>query len=156
MYRSKDIQRIAKLGKDKLVHWTRIGIIQPYENAEGRGSRRIYSYQNLIEVIICRELNQLGVEPKIMRVAIGMLNTHTWYEVDFKTNKPKGKKFCFMEEAVKGTTKISKEQPSLIITNRGIFGYHIAEKKKIGEYLAGSNSAIVVNLARIVKEASAG
>jgi uncharacterized protein YdcH (DUF465 family) len=60
-YQSKDIQAIAKVSKISLINWTQQGAIIPFEDARGRGKVRLYDYQNLIEAMICRELNKLSI-----------------------------------------------------------------------------------------------
>jgi hypothetical protein len=74
-YSSSEIQRIAKITKMQAIHWTQTGIITPLEDAEGRGSKRVYSWGNLIEMMICRELNRYKIERPVMKSAIRLLNT---------------------------------------------------------------------------------
>ena len=73
-YSSSEIQRIAKITKMQAIHWTQTGIIVPLQDAQGRGSRRVYSWENLIEMMICRELNRYNVERSIMREIVHDLN----------------------------------------------------------------------------------
>lgn len=65
-YGSTEIQRLAKISKMQAIHWTQIGAVIPFRDAKGRGSRRMYSWQNLIEMLICRELNKFTVETRVM------------------------------------------------------------------------------------------
>jgi len=74
-FSSSEIQKIAKITKMQAIHWTQTGIITPLEDARGRGSRRLYSWKNLIEIMICRELNSLSVERSIMELVITQLNS---------------------------------------------------------------------------------
>lgn len=76
MYESKDIQALAGVSKIQLIHWTQIGAIIPYKDERGRGKRRTYSQQNLIETMICRELNKLCVETRVMRELLDWLREH--------------------------------------------------------------------------------
>jgi len=66
-YRSKEIQRLIKVSNKQLTHWSSKGAISPLEDAEGRGKRRLYSWQNLIEAMICRELSRYVVEVDFMK-----------------------------------------------------------------------------------------
>jgi len=76
MYESKDIQNFAGVSKIQLIHWTQTGAIEPYKVDRRRGGKRIYSQQNLIETIICRELNRLCVETKVMKALLNWLRKH--------------------------------------------------------------------------------
>ncbi len=54
----------------QLVHWDKTGLVRPsLEKAKGRGSRRVYSFEDLVELrVICRLL-AAGVTLKTVRVA---------------------------------------------------------------------------------------
>jgi DNA-binding transcriptional MerR regulator len=58
--RSKSIQQIAKITKTQLDHWINIRAIKPFEDNRGRGKVRLFSFQNLVETLICRKLNKFG------------------------------------------------------------------------------------------------
>lgn len=73
-YSSSEIQRIAKITKMQAIHWTQTGVITPLQDAQGRGSRRVYSWGNLIEMMICRELNRYNVERSLMKDIINNFN----------------------------------------------------------------------------------
>lgn len=77
-YRSKDIQAIAEVSKMQLVHWTHTKAILPLQDAKGRGGRRVYSYQNLLEALICRELNKFSIQTQVMRDVLNVLRERTW------------------------------------------------------------------------------
>lgn len=152
-YRSKDIQRIAKVSKDKLVHWTRIGIIEPIQNAEGRGARRVYSYRNLIEAMICRELNQFHVETQTLRVVIGYLDAPLW--------PPDKSKYTFWEVLEKQHARVLDVHPFLIIkpdlsSNMPAINITLSEKTGVTIYLERFNRAMVINIKKLVEEADQG
>jgi hypothetical protein len=44
-----------------MISWTERGLIEPLQNAIGRGSSRVYSYTNLIEIAIISELLQYRI-----------------------------------------------------------------------------------------------
>jgi len=73
-YSSSEIQRIAKITKMQAIHWTQTEIITPFEDARGRGSRRVYSWENLIEMMVCRELNRYNIERFLMKTGINVFN----------------------------------------------------------------------------------
>lgn len=75
-YGSTEVQKLAKISKMQAIHWTQVGAVIPLEDAKGRGSRRVYSWQNLIEMMICRELNRLTIETHVMVLVLHMLRYH--------------------------------------------------------------------------------
>lgn len=79
---SGEIQSLAKITKMQLIHWTQTGVIIPYKDAKGRGARRRYDCQNLIEALICRELNRLRMETHIMKEILTWLR-HTVFTFHF-------------------------------------------------------------------------
>jgi DNA-binding transcriptional MerR regulator len=44
-----------------MISWSERGLIQPLQDAAGRGSARIYSYTNIMEIGIIKELLQHGI-----------------------------------------------------------------------------------------------
>ena len=48
LYSSKEVQKKADISKIQLIHWSQSGVIIPADDARGRGSRRKYSFQNLV------------------------------------------------------------------------------------------------------------
>jgi len=54
----------------QLVHWDKTGLLRPsVERAKGRGSRRVYSFEDLVELrVICRLLDA-GVTLRTVRIA---------------------------------------------------------------------------------------
>lgn len=158
-YRSKDIQRIAKISKDKLVHWTRIGIIRPLQDAEGRGARRVYSYRNLIEAMICRELNELHVETQTIRGIIIYMGAPIW------PPESEGEKFSFWELLEKYPERVHDAGPFLVIMPspfinelRESKAIHctIAQEDAVTIYLLKHSRTIVINLEKILREAEVG
>ena len=61
-YHSKEIQQICKISMSQLNHWVMIGAVIPFKNIRGRGKARLFNEQNILEAIVCRELNQFSIE----------------------------------------------------------------------------------------------
>lgn len=61
----------------QLVHWDKTGLLKPsVERAKGRGSRRVYSFEDLVELrVICRLLDA-GVTLRTVRVAAKYVREH--------------------------------------------------------------------------------
>jgi len=87
IYRSKDIQTIARITKIQLIHWSQTGAIIPYEDKRGRGNRRAYNWQNLIEASICRELNKFTIETHLMRYILDWLRGPAVIISDLESDK---------------------------------------------------------------------
>lgn len=148
-YRSKDIQRIAQVSKDKLVHWTRIGIIKPVKDAEGRGSSRLYSYRNLIEAMICKELNLFNLDTHMMNVIVNTyLDAPLW----------EGNSFWEMIENRKWREQIIKEEGVLILQDSPVengprYAFALRLKEQIDELFSKHKSFLIINLGKILAAA---
>jgi DNA-binding transcriptional MerR regulator len=89
-YGNKQIQRIAKVTKTQILNWTQRGAIIPLKDSKGRGDRRVYSHQNLLEMMLCRELSRLSVETNVMKQLLSQLRVQQW-NFEFKA--------CLSEES---------------------------------------------------------
>lgn len=75
IFTHKDVMKIYPWIKPRtLMSWVDAGIVTPdYANANGRGSKRLYSLQNLIEIGAIAEMLRLGLPrkhvTKIMKIA---------------------------------------------------------------------------------------
>lgn len=61
IFTNKDIQNICGILKIQIIHWVQSGVIIPFQDVRGRGKVRKYDFQNLIEFMICREINRFGI-----------------------------------------------------------------------------------------------
>src|SRR5262245_5664478 len=60
--------------RSQLQHWTEDGLIQPYTAADGQGTRNAYTFHNLIEVAVCKQLRGLGLAQTALGVVIDGLH----------------------------------------------------------------------------------
>ena len=74
---SKEVQAIARIDKMQVLHWVQTGAVVPFEDARGRGGRRRFSQQNLVEFVICRELNGFSIETRVMKAVLDYLRRYT-------------------------------------------------------------------------------
>lgn len=72
MYASRDIQRQAGITRTQLVRWSELGIVKAHEDNRGRGKQRVYDYPNLVEALICAELNEFSMETAFMKIIMDM------------------------------------------------------------------------------------
>jgi DNA-binding transcriptional MerR regulator len=70
-YRWKDIKKYyPELCQRTVMSWMERGLIKPYKDATGRGTKRIYSLGNMVEIGIMRALLNIGLPFRmIMQVA---------------------------------------------------------------------------------------
>jgi DNA-binding transcriptional MerR regulator len=87
-YRTMEIQELTGVPKDQIVYWARTNVFEPYEDVRGRGKSRQYSWENLIEIMICRELNRVGIGPELMAKILSHLrNEEFLYYVNVSENE---------------------------------------------------------------------
>lgn len=79
-YHSKDIQRLARVTKMQLGHWVNVGAIIPLKDDPRRGGVRIFSQQNLVEAMICRELNYWRMEARSIAGPLWALRKMKFWE----------------------------------------------------------------------------
>jgi len=59
---SKEIVKITGVSQRMLIHLTERGVINPYIDAKGAGSRRKYTYANLFDIKLYCELSNIGFQ----------------------------------------------------------------------------------------------
>lgn len=68
-YIKKEAAEILDLKPSQIQYYTDIGIIEPEISApKGRGTRRIYSDKNLLEILIAKRLIENGVPTKVAEI----------------------------------------------------------------------------------------
>lgn len=66
-YLARDVQAIARISKSTLKNWVDVKAIKPIKNRTGRGTKRKFSKENLLDVMVCRELSFIQVKPRYFR-----------------------------------------------------------------------------------------
>jgi DNA-binding transcriptional MerR regulator len=73
-YRVPDVCRIAGISYRQLDYWARTGLVRPsVKDAQGSGTQRLYSFQDLAQLKIIKKLLDTGVSLRQVRKAIGTL-----------------------------------------------------------------------------------
>ena len=63
-YTAKDIRQLLGISSGQLFHWGQTwGLVIPEIEAPGRAFKDKYSFRNLLELALIKELNQFGFEP---------------------------------------------------------------------------------------------
>jgi len=78
LYHSKMIQQKARISSSQIIHWTRTGVIIPFQTVRGTGRMHVYDHQNLLEAMICRELSQYSINHRIMSEVLDYLKNKKW------------------------------------------------------------------------------
>lgn len=152
VYSSSEIQRIAKISKTQAIHWTQTGVITPLQDAHGRGSRRVYSWSNLVEIMICRELNKYNIGRSLMQSIISRIN------------KPGDRvtRFIPIKTGVSSSywdylNKYPKtDQVYLVIKEDSPNGFEIVMKRNLMSVTADRPSCVIVNIAALIAETEEG
>lgn len=66
--------RITGVPYDRLDYWARSGFLKPgIVGAKGKGTRRLYSFRDLVALRTAKELRDLGVPLQTLRKVVGYL-----------------------------------------------------------------------------------
>lgn len=66
IYRTMEFVAEAGVTKPQLMHWVRMGVLKPFQDAYGRGSGRKFDELNLAEAKILREMTHLEIPLPLM------------------------------------------------------------------------------------------
>ncbi|MBI3183069.1 MAG: MerR family transcriptional regulator [Myxococcales bacterium] len=76
-FNSRVAERITGLSYRQLVHWDETKLIRPsVRQASGRGTRRVYSFEDLLELRVVATLRQRGVSLQSVRKTVAYLRRH--------------------------------------------------------------------------------
>jgi hypothetical protein len=63
-FTAKDIKKYLEITNSQLYHWSRVwGLVAPELKAEGRAHKDKYSFTNLLDLALIKQLNKFGFEP---------------------------------------------------------------------------------------------
>lgn len=151
-YGSAEIQRIAKISKMQAIHWTQTGVVKPLEDAQGRGSKRVYSWENLIEMMICRELNYFKIERRLMAIVVDRLNqpfkeTDSYWQ--YLRQNPKTEALYLLVSIGKEGEKFWHDGDKL---HKG-YMVVILNKKALPGFVEINSNYLIVNIGILISEA---
>lgn len=73
-FRTSEVARLTGLTRRQLDHWDRTGFVRPsLAQAEGRGSARFYSFQDVVQLKVAKELRKAGVSLQALRKVVEYL-----------------------------------------------------------------------------------
>lgn len=75
-FRTSEVSKITGLTQRQLDHWDRTGFLKPsLDPGEGRGKVRLYSFNDLVQLKVVKELRDAGVSLQALRKVVGHLRT---------------------------------------------------------------------------------
>jgi len=76
-FNTKTAGRVTGASQKQLIYWDKTGLVKPsVAGASGRGSRRLYSFLDLIQIRVAKELREQGLSLQKLRKAIHVLKEH--------------------------------------------------------------------------------
>ena len=76
-FNTKTASIVTGASERQLRHWDRLGIVKPsIGQAAGRGSRRLYSFVDLVQARAAKQLRDDGLSLQRIRKALGILKEH--------------------------------------------------------------------------------
>ena len=76
-YGASAVLQLIGISYRQLDHWARTGLVRSsLRPASGRGSRRVYSFQDLVALRLVGQLREAGVSVQTIRKAVAFLKRH--------------------------------------------------------------------------------
>ncbi len=144
-YKSTEIQKRLHVPKSVLNNWLNAGIVVPFEDAKGRGKSRDFSFQNLLEILICRELWLLELPPRVYGYILADI---PWEEVLKDDPEPWFLIIYQPARQVEGATGSYTKQ--VLFVPRV---FKCEKPEDLGSVVWKARSPIIVNLKSLVAEA---
>jgi len=61
LFKTSDAIRILRINQRSIINWVEKSLVEPVTQARGAGSKREYSYLNLLELALCQHLTDIGL-----------------------------------------------------------------------------------------------
>ena len=154
-YRGTVASKVAGITYRQLDYWARKHIVEPsLQSSHGSGSRRLYSFKDILVLAVSKRLLDAGVNLQNVTVAIGYLNQHTVDEFSSITIMSDG------ENVHQCTT--DDEVLALMRGGRAVFGLsvgslhgEIEEKLSHEQYIDLEEQVISEKTGRVIDELAA-
>jgi len=76
-YNTKTVSRIIGVTARQLGHWDKTGLVKPsIAQAEGKGTRRLYSFLDIVQIRTAKALRDVGVSLQKIRRCVAFLRKH--------------------------------------------------------------------------------
>jgi DNA-binding transcriptional MerR regulator len=70
------VMNLVGLTRMQLSHWDKTGVVKPTVGATGKGTRRGYTFQDLVQLRVARQLREDGISLQKIRKALAWLRKH--------------------------------------------------------------------------------
>lgn len=70
LYNSKTAMKVTGVSRMQLTHWDKKGVVRPSKPASGRGSQRLYSFDELVQLKAAKRLRDEGLSLQKLRKAL--------------------------------------------------------------------------------------
>jgi len=128
VYLNKQVSEIVGITQRQVLSWTEKGLVVPFSESMGTGTKRGYDYQNLLEFGLCEELFKRGHGFRLVKRVMIHLKTK-------KIEDWRGFLFCFFdtegvmirfvipyEKGVTNWTKVKEEFSRFVVESMsGVF-----------------------------------
>jgi RNA polymerase sigma factor (sigma-70 family) len=82
-YRVPEVCRIIGISYRQLDYWARTELVRPsIQDAQGSGTQRLYSFQDLVELRVIKKLLDAGVSLQRVRKAVDRLNENQRHVIE--------------------------------------------------------------------------
>ncbi len=100
---ARAVLELTGISYRQLDHWARTGLVRSsLKQASGRGSRRVYSFQDLVALRVVGQLREAGVSVQTIRRAVAWLQRHAEQPLATLALTAKGKKvFALTDDPAK-------------------------------------------------------
>ncbi len=115
LFATKEVLRITQETRQRIQYWIFNGIVSPADPGAGTGTTRKYSYKNLVEMMLAKELSKAGVDIKIVAQVVNHLKKGKSDYFGKSSYEVAEGKQSILTFSVEGTTKqsITFLQPEL-------------------------------------------
>jgi len=162
-FRAKEICELTGATKSQLSPWVSAGAIKPLKDDPRRGGVRIYSRQNLMEAMICKELANYSLPVRTIAETIVSMKEEKYFIQDInawqKLKKDPDMLLVLVQTGTDATNPIPPDLFEILYPGRSQTGknaaYYVAVFKKefFLEFINHFSSAIVVDLKKIIERA---
>jgi DNA-binding transcriptional MerR regulator len=154
-YRGTVASKVAGITYRQLDYWARKHIVEPsLHSSNGSGSRRLYSFKDILVLAVSKRLLDAGVNLQNVTVAIGYLNQHSVDDMATITIMSDGESVyqCTTDEEVLDLVKGGKAVFGLSI---GTLHHEIEEKLTHEQCIDLDEQTISEKTGRVIDELAA-
>lgn len=113
-FRTSEVARLTGLTKRQLDHWDRTGLFKPsLAPAEGRGSARFYSFLDVVQLRVVKQLLDAGLSARKLRACLEFLRKN------------------LKEENLAGASLVASGGKAFLLTERSDFAVDLAKSGQL-------------------------